>query len=330
MVKPETSSLRPLGYLCGVALLVGVYARFKGLGTAPLTVDEYYLARSIENVLRSGVPLFSCGGYYMRGLALQYLAAAEQFAGMPAELAPRLVSALCSLATLPAVFLLGRRLRGSWVGILAVALLAVSVWEIELARFGRMYSPFQAVFVWYLVFFLRYTVDQDKRARWPMMALAIIGPLVWEGGVFLLLANLLPGIMRSRAGVIERKYWLELAIGIVLLAMSYWFVTFDFRQAAGDALPLGYDMAKIARATDPVAGLPIPLRLLLQHPAWLAAALLPAAALLGSLPWVWSTRSRPLLTVGLAAMLLAAAAHAFLAVAALGTLLLLMRFVSPD
>jgi hypothetical protein len=155
MVKPASSSLRPLWYLCGLALLIGVFCRFKGLGTAPLTVDEYYLVRSIQNVLRSGVPLFSCGGYYMRGLVLQYLSAAEQAAGMSPELAPRLISALCSLATLPAAFLIGRRLRGSLVGILTVALLSLSVWEIEIGRFGRMYAPFQAVFVWYLVFFLR-------------------------------------------------------------------------------------------------------------------------------------------------------------------------------
>jgi uncharacterized membrane protein SirB2/drug/metabolite transporter superfamily protein YnfA len=329
MLKPASLSLRPLWYLCGVALLVGVYARFKGLGTAPLTVDEYYLARSIENVLRTGLPLFSCGGLYMRGLALQYLAAGEQAAGMSAELAPRLISALCSLAALPAAFLLGRRLRGSLVGILAVALLALSVWEIEIGRFGRMYAPFQAVFVWYLVFFLRYTVDQDKRARWPMIALSILGPLVWEGGVFLLLANLLPAFLRSRPGVIERKYWLELAGGIALLAIGYWFVTSDFRAVTGDAWPLGYDASRVARSIDPVAGLPIPLRLLTQHPAWLAAALVPVAALLGSLPWIWSTRSRPLLSLGLVAILLAAAVHQFLVVTTLGTLLLLMRYVSP-
>lgn len=330
MATREPSSFRPLWYLCGLALLVGVYGRFKGLGTAPLTVDEYYLTRSIENVLRTGVPLFSCGGYYIRGLVLQYLAAAERGLGMSAELAPRLISALCSLAALPAVYLIGQRLRGSLVAILAVGILALSVWEIEMARFGRMYAPFQMVFLWYLVYFLRATLDEDQRARWVMIALSIAGPLVWEGGVFLLLANLLPVFLQSRDGRIARRSWLPLAAGIVLLAVGYWFVTFDFRQVSGDAWPVGYDTALVAREADAIGRLTPPLWLLPQHPAWLAVALLPAAALLGALPWVWSKRPHPLLAAGLMIMLLAAAVHQFLAVAALGLLLLLMRYIGRN
>ncbi|HEY6454261.1 MAG TPA: glycosyltransferase family 39 protein [Steroidobacteraceae bacterium] len=330
MIKPASPSLRPLSYLCAAAVLVGVYARFKGLGSAPLAVDEYYLSRSIENVLRTGLPHFNCGGYYMRGLLLQYLAAAEQAAGMSRELAPRLPSALCSLATLPAVFLLGRRLQGSVVAILAVALLALSIWEIEIARFGRMYAPFQAVFVWYVVFFVRYTVDRNRRAYWPMLGLSIVGPLVWEGGVFLLLTNLLPVFLHSRAGVIQRKHWPQLTVAIALLAVGYLFVTHDFRQLLSSAWPADFNPSLVDYSTDVVAGLPLPMRLLTQHPAWLAAALIPAIAVLGSLPSIWSTRSRPLLTVGLVAILVAAAAHQFLAVIALGALLLLMGYVSPD
>ena len=42
---------------------------------------------------------------------------------------------------------------GRDVGLIAVAVLALSVWEIEIGRFGRMYAPFQALFAWYIVFF---------------------------------------------------------------------------------------------------------------------------------------------------------------------------------
>ena len=79
---------------------------------------------------------------------------ALQYAGLSPELAPRLIAALSSLIALPAVYLLGRRLGGRNIGLLAVAILAISVWETEVARFGRMYAPFQAIFVWYLVCFL--------------------------------------------------------------------------------------------------------------------------------------------------------------------------------
>ena len=166
------------------ALLFGVYARFKGLGTWPLTADEYYVARSVQNILRTGIPVYECGGYYPRGLLMQYLTAGLQLGGLSPELAPRLIAALSSLAALPAVYILGKRVHGSRIGLLAVIILALSVWEVEIARFGRMYAPFQALFAWYLVYFLKYTIDRDHRALWPMLALSAVLPLVmtiWLG-----------------------------------------------------------------------------------------------------------------------------------------------------
>src|SRR5580658_8727212 len=103
---------QPLFYLAVIALIVGIYARFKGLGTAPFAVDEYYLARSIEGILRTGLPSFECGGFYTRGLILQYSAAAIQSSGASGEFGPRIISALSSLACMPAVFLIGRRIHG--------------------------------------------------------------------------------------------------------------------------------------------------------------------------------------------------------------------------
>ena len=162
---------QPLFCLAVIALIAGIYARFKGLGGASFDVDEYYLARSIENVLRTGLPAFSCGGFYTRGVVLQYASAAMQLGGSSAEFAPRFLSACSSILCIPAVYILGCRIRGRVVGLLAVILIALSVWEIEMARFGRMYGPFQAVFLWYLVFFLRYTADRNARALWPKSSL---------------------------------------------------------------------------------------------------------------------------------------------------------------
>ncbi len=34
-----------------VILGIGIYARFKGLGKWPLAVDEYYIAKSVNNIL---------------------------------------------------------------------------------------------------------------------------------------------------------------------------------------------------------------------------------------------------------------------------------------
>jgi uncharacterized membrane protein SirB2 len=326
---PATAWLQPLAYLAAaVAILFGLWARFKGLGSYPFTVDEYYLSRSIDNVLRTGLPAFSCGGYYVRGLALQYLAAGLRTAGLSAELAPRLICAISSVLALPAAYILGRRMHGHVVGVLVAVILALSVWEIEIGRFGRMYAPFQTVFVWYLVFFVRYTIDRDVKALWPMLALSVAGPLVWEGGVFLTLTNLLPVFLQRWPGRVPKKDWTYVAFGLLLLALAYWFVTADFRGYNSSSWPAGYSPSLEEAPPDHVAALPAPLHLLPRHLIWCALAVMPVAASVFALRWIWTWRSRPFAALGLLAMLGAALLHQFTPVLAIATLLLLARVMT--
>jgi hypothetical protein len=321
---------QPLSYLAAMALLFGVLWRFQGLGKAPFAVDEYYFARSVENLLRSGFPAFACGGYYMRGVVLQYLTAAGQLSGLAPELAPRLISVFSSLISLPAVFILGSRLHGRLIGTLALTIIALSVWEVEMARFGRMYAPFQAVFLWYMVFFLRYTVDRETRALWPMIALSIFGPLIWEGGVFLTLANLLSIFLQRWPGGVMRNDWRYIACCTFLLGLATWFVTADFRGYVVESWPAGYSMELISAPIDPMVALRLPLTALRSHPWWLATALAPLGASLLALPWIWSHRSQPFAIVGLLAMLITAASHQLLATSAIGLLLMMTRLTTTS
>jgi hypothetical protein len=106
--KPRPEWLGPLGLLTAACVIAGTVARFKGLGRWPLAIDEYYFAQSVQNVLHSGLPEYPCGGLYVRGLLLQYAAALLQWAGLTAELAPRLLAAVSSLLMLPAAYSIGR------------------------------------------------------------------------------------------------------------------------------------------------------------------------------------------------------------------------------
>src|SRR5271156_6296212 len=72
--------------LVPVAILLGVYGRFAGIGSWPLGVDEFYTSRSIDHVLLTGWPRFPCGGYYTRGLLFQYIVAGLRWSGLPSEL----------------------------------------------------------------------------------------------------------------------------------------------------------------------------------------------------------------------------------------------------
>ncbi len=322
-----TPALLLLALITCAALIIGSLARFKGLGRWPLAIDEYYFARSVQNILQSGWPQYACGGFYIRGMFLQYLAALLQLAGLSPELAPRLIAALSSLVALPAVFILGRRLGGRNVGLLAVAILAISIWEVEMARFGRMYAPFQAVFVWYLVCFLGYTVDRKDKALWSMLALSAFGVLVWEGGALLALTNLLAPLLRQSGGRLTRRDWAHLAMAALVFVPVYGFATLDLREIGTAALPLDYappaDTPSLSRLD---AGSP-PWQTLPQHPFWAVAALLPLFAAGLAVPWIMQFRKRPLALLGLTAALVAALPQQFALSAAMILLVLLLNLV---
>jgi drug/metabolite transporter superfamily protein YnfA len=318
----KISPLRALAALAvPLALLVGIYARFKGLGEWPLGVDEFYISRSIDHVLATGLPAFPCGGYYTRGILFQYAVAALRGAGATPEFAGRFIAASCSLAVLPAAFLIGRRLHGSLAGWLTVVILCLSIWEIETARFGRMYAPFQAVFVWYVVFYLRFTVDKHARALWGLIGLSILGVLTWEGGTLLGVASLYAVLQaRDRANRLSAREWLRLLGLLFLLALLY-AATLDQRgfapsaegdvgQAAGDG-----GTGQFLRAIVAPLGL---------HPVWACAFSIPLAFTgwwLRALP-LYSKRELTIL--GQCIVLALAAAHVFLAAAGILALLLLL------
>ncbi len=318
-------SPRPLAAIAFAVLLAGLYARFKGLGTWPLGVDEFYISRSIDNVLRSGLPEYECGGYYPRGLVFQYVVAALRLTGLTPEFAGRLVTAASSLAVLPAAWLIGKRAHGAAVGWLVVIVLSISVWEVEMARFARMYAPFQAVFAWYLVFFLQYTVDRKRSALRPMILLSVLGVFLWEGGAMLGLTNLLPPLINHDQGRLRRRDWLYLGGMTILFIAMFAFVQMDFRGMA-DPANLPSDLEP-DRAPDRLSPPQAPFTTLPFHTGWMLLALAPMALAVASLRWIVTLRTRWLAACGLLAALLAALLHQYLACFAILCVLMLMRWI---
>jgi Dolichyl-phosphate-mannose-protein mannosyltransferase len=321
IIHRQAIPIRVLLLLVGVgALLAGLYGRFKGIGTWPLGVDEYYISRSIDNVMRRGLPQFDCGGYYMRGLLYQYLVAGMRWCGMQPEFAGRLLAGICSLAVLPAAYGLAKRVAGSQAALVTIIILSISVWEIEMARFARMYAPFQAVFTWYLVFFLRYTIDRNKAALVWLIALSVLGVLTWEGGVLLGVANLLAVVLAHDHGRLRAADWRRFA-GLVLLLGLLFLATRDLRGFAGPpASDAGSPSSHLAVATAGLA--PV-----WQHPVWALTFLLPLGLLAGSLPWIWSYRRQWMIAAGLCVVLAAAAMHLFNVSGGVLALMLLAKLI---
>jgi hypothetical protein len=313
----------PLAVVTSVALLAGLYGRFKGIGTWPLGVDEFYISRSIDSVLRFGVPRFPCGGYYTRGLLYQYLVAGVRLLGGSPEFSGRAVAGLSGLAVLPAGYLLGKRLYGPLAGWLTVIILSVSVWEIEMARFARMYAPFQAVFAWYAVFYLRYTIDRHTTALAWMIGLSILGVLTWEGGALLGIANILAVLSLLRQDRPPAADWRRLT-GLLVLLVLLRLGTADLRGFA--------DLPDAAAGAPPGAASPLQFAVawvlpLEQHAGWAGVWLLALIPAFASWRWIASYRPRWLAVAGLCATLTAAALHIFAAAAGLLILMLLLRWV---
>jgi hypothetical protein len=313
---PRPAWLAPLALFTAACVIAGTLARFWGLGRWPLAIDEYYFAQSVQNVLHFGIPRFPCGGLYIRGLLLQYASAALQSGGLSAELAPRLLAAISSLLVLPAAYSIGRRLGGREVGLLAVAVLGLSVWEIEIGRFGRMYAPFQALFAWYVVFFLNYVIDRDRRALLPMLGLSALGLAVWEGGIFLVLTNFLPPFIAHPDGRLSRRDWLYLAGCAVLLIPAYLLTMADLRTAGSEStLPPDYVEPPDTRSPSRLDAAVAPWTLLPSHLTWAIAALLPAAlvvyAAVRGLRTQLTPPARPLAALGILMVLGSAALHQF-------------------
>ncbi len=288
-LRSEPASVRIVLLLVGAAALAGgLYGRFKGLGTWPLGVDEYYISRSIDNVLRTGLPKFLCGGYYARGLDFQYLVAGLRLLGWSPEFAGRFVAALSSLALLPAAYLLAARVGGAVCGWVVAILLCASVWEIEMARFARMYAPYQAVFAWYVVAYLRFTVDRHAAALWWMVGLSVLGVLTWEGGALLGLANLLAVAFVHADGRLDAAAWRRLAGLTGLLALLY-LATRDLRGFTYPPAAPGDVAEVVATPLDVIVAWFAPW---VRHPLWALALLLPIAALRPAWSWLRAFRGR--------------------------------------
>jgi len=105
-----------------------------------------------------------------------------------------------------------------------LVVLGLSAWEIEMARFGRMYAPFQAIFLWYVYHAYKLAADGDlRRWRW-LIGLSAIGLFVFEGAIILVLCNFLPLFLGNR-------YWakrhLIASASVLLAALAY--ITTNFR-----------------------------------------------------------------------------------------------------
>lgn len=212
-----------------VAIGVGIYVRMKGIGKWPLAVDEYYIAKSVKNILKYGLPKFEGGGYYVRGLLYQYVAAPFLYFGSKDEFYLRIIPAVLNLLAIPPIYCLGKRLSGKTAACIAVIFFSLSLWEIEFSRFARMYAPFQTLFLWYLLCLYKVVIDNDDKYEKWLYLLSFVALFVHESGIFLLFLNFFPLLLKEK---LSGKSSIIIKLTLVVIGVLY--LTFDFRHLGVD------------------------------------------------------------------------------------------------
>ena len=215
------------------SIVLGLYARYVGIGLWSIGDDEFHTGQSVRYILEMGVPSFPCGGYYMRGIFYQYLLAAgiNIFPGTD-EVVMRAINATTNLLTLPPLLLLTHRVfqgispkLAKMAALTVGSVFLVSVWEIEFARYIRFYAPFQAVFMWYLWYFYLYTIEKRESAYWKMLGLSFFSIFVHETGIFLIALNFLPFFFEQNKMSVRR-----VLSAVATLVTAYLYIKIDFRR----------------------------------------------------------------------------------------------------
>ena len=218
--------IRPPIVLSIFFIIIATYLRFSGLGKWDLAGDEYYFTKSILSIADNGFPNFPNGGYYMRGILLQYLIAPLTLFLDNTEFAVRLVPAISNIFTIPAIYLISKKLGGDKVAVLATFLFCFSLWEIEFARFARMYSPFQFVFMWQIYFLLKYLLENNTRDLKIVLGLAFVSIFIYAGSIFMIFVAMFGLVLKAPNKPVQ--YW---SLILFTLSICLPFYSINFRDS---------------------------------------------------------------------------------------------------
>jgi hypothetical protein len=188
------------------------WLRYRNLGALGLYGDEDHSYFAVKGVLETGWPQMPSGMIYPRGLIYTYLAAASALLFGLTEAALRAPNVLFSLLTLVLLYVLARDLRGPCEALVTVFLFTVSTWDIEMARFARMYEIFLFVSLLGAYGFYRGFLKGENRWRRAVPILFVLAVTLHALGVFLLLLCASVFFVRLPEGVTRRTAIAPLAI----------------------------------------------------------------------------------------------------------------------
>lgn len=226
--------------ICFSALSIGLWARFNELGAWCLAVDEFYIAKAVEQIQKNGFPVYPDGGIYARALLFQYIETASASIFGLNEYALRLPPILFNLASIPPLYLLAKKRIGVSGGLLLVAFFGVSVWEIEFARFARMYSMFQCAFLWFLYCYHEGFILERNRAIFWSYAIAAMSIFIHAASIFMALLLFLPLFFRKTSIVKQRQFGMWAGLILLLNVANQKWSLFAMEASQINPYPKGF------------------------------------------------------------------------------------------
>ncbi len=210
----------------GLCIILGLYFRIKGLSNGGFAnSDEYYIAKSVHNILEYGLPKYPLGGYYTRGLIYQYLSALLLLTGIREEFALRFIPLIFNILTIPAVYLLAKKIGDKALIASIIFLFCFSILEIEYSRLARYYTPFQMLFTWYIYFLYKTVVEKNHKSYKWMIFLSITAVFMYEGSIFMVVLNFVPFVLNK-----EKINFTRLSYTMLILIAALLYLRFDFRN----------------------------------------------------------------------------------------------------
>ena len=201
--------------------LGGAFLRLQGLNAQPLWLDEVV---SLNNALafgRGGLRALA-GADHIAPLHSMLLWAVVNLGGESAVWL-RLPSALFGIATIPAVFVMAKRLFCSTrTALIAAALVAVSPYAIWYSQEARMYSLFLLFVCLYVI--VAWPVVSRSLGLLELSALTFITTAGLYTHHYMIMLTVAFGLfLMSRGGLMQKRAWAWLATQILsLLLFSYW------------------------------------------------------------------------------------------------------------
>ena len=201
---------------------VGAYLRLAHLGALGFRWDEDLSGLAVRAILEKGVPELPSGMVYLRGGLFSHLMAASASLFGFSEFALRLPAAMFGIVLIVAAYLFGAALFGRVVGLVTAALLALSFWDIDLARYARFYSAFSLLYVLTLYAIWQFRVKAPSNAGGVLcVALAILTLSLHDLAYSLALAFFFPLVLRGPAAWRSPREWVWPVVSSSVLAAFY-------------------------------------------------------------------------------------------------------------